>query len=138
MKIEDHQFELVPFLLELTNIKTSQESRKVGNKILFSVAAAIGEQGLDQEITYIKMMKGVFFDNNYNLRREGILFLKRYFEINSNQSFCQSDRFTLLYLPEALNYLEDGDQQMACDAVQAISHVIEYIETDVITKTFMP
>ena len=55
------------------------------------------------------MMKGVFYDNNYNLRREGILFLRKYFEIKSNPTFCESERFMLLYLPEALNYLEDGD-----------------------------
>jgi hypothetical protein len=56
------------------------------------------------------MMKGVFNDNNYKLRQEGILFLKNYFKMNNSAEFCQGERFLYLYLPETLNYLEDGDQ----------------------------
>lgn len=41
IKMEDHSLELVPFLIELTNIKATQEFRKVGNKILFAIATAI-------------------------------------------------------------------------------------------------
>lgn len=46
---------------------------------MFSIAANIGEKGLDKEYAYVKMMKSVFIENNFKLRIDGIVFLKEYF-----------------------------------------------------------
>lgn len=73
--LEDQERELVPFLQELLNNKSPIEHRKVGNKILFSVCANIGESGLDKCLSYVKLMKAVFIETNYKLRRDGIIFL---------------------------------------------------------------
>ena len=78
--IEDQERELVPFLQELLNNKSPIEHRKVGNKILFSVCANIGEPGMDECPSFVKLMKSVFNETNYKLRRDGIIFLQRYFK----------------------------------------------------------
>jgi hypothetical protein len=74
--IEDQEQELVPFLQELLNNKSPIEHRKVGNKILFAVCLNLGEAGLDECPQYVKLMKTVFIETNYKLRRDGIIFMQ--------------------------------------------------------------
>lgn len=78
---------------------------------MFSIAANIGEKGLDEEYAYVKMMKSVFIENNFKLRIDGIVFLKNYFNSYPDiEQLTKTERFEDLYLPELLGYLEDGDQ----------------------------
>ena len=77
--MNDQRKELIPFLTELLNNKSPIEHRKVGNRILFAIAANIGEEGLNEEQTYVKLMKQVFVESNFKLRIDGIMFLKTYF-----------------------------------------------------------
>ena len=107
--MEDQQREMVPFIQELLQNKSPIEHRKVGIKILFSICSSIGEQGLDQEQTYVNMMKSVFIETNYKLRRDGIIFMQDYFKNQDVAVLVESDRFKNLYLPELLGYLEDED-----------------------------
>ena len=55
------------------------------------------------------MMKSVFIETNFKLRRDGIIFMKDYFREQDIQALAQTDRFQYLYLPELLGYLEDDD-----------------------------
>ena len=81
----------------------------MGNRILFSICSNIGEQGLDNEQAYVKMMKSVFIETNFKLRRDGIIFMKDYFKEQDMEALVATDRFQYLYLPELLGYLEDDD-----------------------------
>jgi hypothetical protein len=109
VSLDDQERELVPFLQELLNNKSPIEHRKVGNKILFSVCQYVGEKGMDACPQYVKMMKSVFNETNYKLRRDGIIFLQKYFQNAELTELSQSDRFLYLYIPELLGYLEDED-----------------------------
>ena len=139
VQMSEQKRELIPFLQDLLNNKSPIESRKVGNRILFSIAANIGEEGLDKEYAYIKMMRAVFNENNFKLRIDGIVFLKNYFNNYQNISqLIETDRFQDLYLPELLGYLEDGDQQLVCDAILCAMPLLDYLEEEVIVKMFLP
>jgi hypothetical protein len=106
---EDQERELVPFFQELLNNTSPIEHRKVGNKILFCVCQNIGEKGLDKCPSYVKLMRAVFIEGNYKLRRDGIIFLQNYFKNNNLAELTESDRYENVYLPELLGYLEDED-----------------------------
>lgn len=139
VKAAEQRRELIPFLQELLNNKSPIEHRKVGNRILFSIAANIGEKGLDDEYAYVKMMNQVFHENNFKLRIDGIIFLKNYFTNYPDiEQLTKTDRFNDLYLPELLGYLEDGDQQLVCDALVATTPLLEFLEEEVILKIFLP
>jgi len=43
-----------------------------------------------------------------------------------------------LYIPELLGYLEDEDQQLVADAIDAICPVIPFVDDDTITKYLLP
>lgn len=85
------------------------------------------------------MMKSVFIENNFKLRIDGIVFLKNYFSnFEDIEKLTKTDRFNYLYLPELLGYLEDGDQQLVCDAIVAATPLLEFLEEEVIVKIFLP
>lgn len=99
----------MPFLQELLNNKSPIEHRKVGNKILFNVCQNLGEAGLDECPSYVKLMKQVFNESNYKLRRDGIIFLQKYFKQQNLEQLTKTDRYQFIYLPEMLVFLEDED-----------------------------
>jgi hypothetical protein len=139
VKAKDQRIELLPFLSELLNNKSPIEHRKVGNRILFAIAANIGEQGLNDEPTYVKLMKSVFVESNFKLRIDGIMFLKKYFaDYPKVKELVQTDRFQCFYLPELIGYLEDGDQQLVCDAILAATPLLEYLEDSLIQEVYLP
>ena len=109
IKTADQQKVLIPYLQELLNNKNTQETRKVGQRILFTAALNLGEEGLNKEPTYLKMMKSVFHDNNYKLRRDGVIFFKEYLIGSNAETICKSSRFEDTYLPELLDFCEDED-----------------------------
>lgn len=65
----------------------------------------IGEKGFDSVSDYIKLITNVFHDNNYKLRRDGVIFLKDYFASEKSESVLKHPRFEDLYLPELLDLL---------------------------------
>ncbi len=136
--IEDQERELVPFLQELLNNKSPIENRKVGNKILFSVCTNIGEKGMDECPSYVKLMKSVFVETNYKLRRDGIILMQKYFKLQKAKELTECDRFQNIYLPELLGYLEDEDQQLVCDAIDASYPLIEFLDDALVHKYFIP
>ena len=84
-------------------------------------------------------MRSVFIENNFKLRIDGIVFLKNYFNNYPDiEQLIKTDRFQDLYLPELLGYLEDGDQQLVCDAILTCTPLLDYLEEEVIQKMFLP
>ena len=81
---EDQNRELIPFMQDQLNNKSPVDQRKVGIQILFSICENIGEEGLNKEKAYVKMMKSVFNETNFRIRIEGIMFLQRYFKMNED------------------------------------------------------
>ena len=85
------------------------------------------------------MMNKVFHESNFKLRIDGIIFLKNYFTNYPDiEQLTKTERFNDLYLPELLGYLEDGDQQLVCDALVATTPLLEFLEEEVILKVFLP
>lgn len=69
----------------------------------------LGEAGMDECPQYVKLMKTVFIETNYKLRRDGIIFLQQYFKQQDLAELSKSDRYQYIYLPELLSYIEDED-----------------------------
>lgn len=47
-------------------------------------------------------------DNNYKIRRDGVIFFKEYFKENTSQ-IVKSERFRETYLPALLDFINDED-----------------------------
>ena len=47
-------------------------------------------------------------DNNYKIRRDGVIFLKEYFKYDRKR-IVEHDRFKDVYLPELIDFLNDED-----------------------------
>jgi hypothetical protein len=54
--------------------------RKLGNRMLFSVAKHTGEPFFDADPHTLKLVLAVCRDGNYKIRRDGVIFLREYFE----------------------------------------------------------
>jgi len=107
------QDDVIPCLKELLSSQSSIELRKVGNLILFSILQEVGEEAMDREPQLPRLMQSVFHDNNYKLRRAGVLFLKEYFAkyqaAGKVQEIVDSPRFKDMYLLELLDFIQDED-----------------------------
>jgi len=93
---------------------------------------------MDECSSYVNLMKSIFIETNFKLRREGIIFLQIYFKNLDLPELIESDRYQNIYLPELLGYLEDEDQQLVCDAIDAVTPLIELIDEQVLIKYFIP
>lgn len=76
---------------------------------MFKVAHSLGEEGLSQIYDYVKMMLNVLHDNNYKLRRDGVLFLKDYLSSDQVSMIINGARYKETYLPELLDLVYDED-----------------------------
>lgn len=47
-------------------------------------------------------------DNNYKIRRDGVIFLKEYFKYDKKR-IVEHERFKNVYLPELIDFLNDED-----------------------------
>lgn len=56
--------------------------RKTGNKLIFSIAQSLGEGGFDQDPYLLKTVMNICQDNNYKIRRDGVIFFKGYLQTN--------------------------------------------------------
>lgn len=55
------------------------------------------------------MMKSVFNDNNYKVRRDGVIFMKEYLNSPKIDEIVKSNLFNDTYLPHLLDFIEDED-----------------------------
>ena len=52
--------------------------RKLGNRLLTSLAKRGGEEGFDADIKVLKQVVALFSDTNYKIRMDGAVFMKEY------------------------------------------------------------
>ena len=50
-------------------------------------------------------------DNNYKIRRDGVLFFKEYFKDSTSQ-IVKGERFRETYLPTLLDFINDEDLEI--------------------------
>ncbi len=56
--------------------------RKLGNRLLTSLAKNFREEGFDADIKVLKSVVALCGDTNYKIRMDGALFMKEYLAIN--------------------------------------------------------
>ena len=98
--------------------------RKLGNRMLFSVAKHTGEPFFDADPHTLKLVLAVCRDSNYKIRRDGVIFFKEYFE-HAREQVVSNYRFQEVYLPELFELLNDEDSHIRVDAIEAFSVVLE-------------
>jgi hypothetical protein len=82
--------------------------RKRGNRLVFSIAKNIGEEGIDKDPLILKLIMSICDDNNHRIRKDGCVFLKEYFKMDK-EMIVNSPRFQEAYLPLLLDFLNDED-----------------------------
>jgi len=64
-------------------------------------------------------------DNNYKIRRDGVLFFKEYFKEGDIKKIIKSERFAETYLPTLLDFINDEDLHIQIDAIEACCEVLD-------------
>jgi hypothetical protein len=63
---------------QLTDRKSTFPMRKLGNRLLTSLAKSCGEEGFDADIKVLKQVVALCSDTNYKIRMDGAVFMKEY------------------------------------------------------------
>ena len=76
-------------------------------------------------------------DNNYKIRRDGVLFFKEYFKTHT-ESIIKGERFKETYLPTLLDFINDEDIEIQIDAIEAVCNVLDQLGTEEIEQEIVP
>jgi len=63
---------------DIPSLKNPFPKRKLGNRLVFAVAKNVGEEGFDKNPTIMNLVLSIMHDNNYKIRRDGVIFMKEY------------------------------------------------------------
>ena len=85
----------------------------------------------------MKIIRQICGDNNYKFRRDGVIFLKEYFQMNKDK-ILKSERFEFDYFPLLCELINDEDLFIQLDAIEAFCEFSEVLKPDQITKEFVP
>jgi hypothetical protein len=80
---------VIEVIKNIPSLKNPLPKRKLGNRLVFAVAKNVGEEGLDKNPNIMKL---VMHDNNYKIRRDGVIFLRDYIKANKEE-VIKSERF---------------------------------------------
>jgi len=111
--------------------------RKLGNRLLTSLAKSCGEVGFDADIKVLKSVVALCGDTNYKIRIDGAIFMKEYLAINF-ESLISSPRLKQTYIPEICELLNDEETQIRIEAMESISYVLETLNEEVIERELIP
>lgn len=100
---------VIKAIKDIPALKNPFPKRKTGNVLVFAVAKSIGEIGIEKDPLILKLILGICHDNNYKIRRDGVIFFKEYIRQNK-ESLIGTERFTDTYLPLIIDFLSDEDQ----------------------------
>lgn len=75
----------------------------------------------------------VCHDGNYKIRRDGVIFLREYFELD-RQHILAHPRFREVYLPELFEFLNDEDSLVKVDAIEAFIAILEELRENEIEE----
>ena len=64
---------------DMPSLKHPYPKRKRGNRLIFSIAKNVGEAGINEDPQLLRSINQICSDNNYKIRRDGVLFFKEYF-----------------------------------------------------------
>lgn len=124
---------------DIPGLKNPFLKRKRGNRLIFCVAKNVGEDGIDDDPQLLRSIMNICSDNNYKIRRDGVLFFKEYFKETKNIGrIIKSDRFTETYLPTLLDFINDEDIHIQIDAIEAVCEVLDQLSEEEIEKEFVP
>ena len=116
--------QIFPVIMELPGLKNPFPKRKRGNKLVASFSKQVGEEGFDKEPMIIKIMMGICHDNNYKIRMDGVIFLKEYL---INERVKNHPRFKDLYIPEAIELLNDEEAYIRIEALEIITDSLDFL-----------
>lgn len=122
---------------DIPSLKHPLPKRKRGNRLVFSIAKNIGEDGLDKDPLLQKLINSICDDNNHRIRKDGCNFLKEYFK-QDKKNIIQNDRFKDTYLPLLIDFLNDEDPFIQINAIEATCEVIDQLSSEQIEKDFVP
>ena len=83
---------VIEVIKNIPSLKNPLPKRKLGNRLVFAVAKNVGEEGLDKNPNIMKLVMGIMHDNNYKIRRDGVIFLRDYIKANKEE-VIKSERF---------------------------------------------
>lgn len=109
---------------DIPSLKNPFPKRKRGIRLLFVVAKNVGEEGIDDDPQLLKSIMNICSDNNYKIRRDGVLFFKEYFKEGDIKKIIKSERFAETYLPTLLDFINDEDLHIQIDAIEACCEVL--------------
>ena len=124
-------------LKDMPGLKNPFAKRKRGNRLIFAVAKNVGENGINGDPQLLKSINNICSDNNYKIRRDGVLFFKEYFKTGT-EKIVKTERFKETYLPTLLDFINDEDLEIQIDAIEAVCEVLDQINTEDIENDFIP
>lgn len=87
---------------------------------------------------YVKLIVSVLRDNNYKLRRNGVIFFKKYLSCpNQVEQILESSRWESTYLPELIDLVEDEDLHIRLDTIEALAQVLDKLTVEQIKEEYM-
>lgn len=123
---------------DIPSLKHPLPKRKRGNRLIFSVAKNVGEDGIEEDPQLLKSILNICCDNNYKIRRDGVIFFKEYFKTEFRDKIIKSERFRETYLPTLLDFLNDEDLHIQIDAIEAVSEVLDQLTDEELDTEFVP
>ena len=124
---------------DIPSLKNPFPKRKRGNRLIFIVAKNVGEDGIDDDPQLLKSIMNICSDNNYKIRRDGVIFFKEYFKESKDiKKIIKSERFADTYLPTLLDFINDEDLHIQIDAIEACCEVLDQLSEEEIEKDFIP
>ncbi len=97
------------------------------------MAEAHKEAIFDLEPMVLKQIQLMVIDNNWKIRLDGAKFLKLYMP-----GAKDSPRFDTIYLPDLIELLNDEENYVRIEAIEACAEVIDRMEIEDIEKEFIP
>mmetsp|Transcript_4775 Transcript_4775/g.8186 ORF Transcript_4775/g.8186 Transcript_4775/m.8186 type:complete len:448 (+) Transcript_4775:45-1388(+) len=122
---------------DLPSLKNPFQRRIRGNKLVFGVAKSVGEEGFDKDPHLMKVVMGICSDNNYKIRRDGVIFLKEYLKANRS-NIINSPRFRDIYLPTLVDFLNDEDMHIQIDAIEAVNEIMDQLSVEELERDLLP
>lgn len=104
---------------------------------MFSVAKNISEDLILMDPFLLKAITSICQDNNYNIRRDGVVFLKENF-LQNKREVLEGTCFRDNYFDVLLDFINDEDMLIQVDAIEAMLEVIDEISTEEVENELIP
>lgn len=120
-------------LLDMIDRKNPLPKRRRGNRLITSLAKACGEKAFDEERSILRHICAIFGDTNYEIRLDGVIFLKEYLAKN-HVELKSGARLEDVYISELIELLNDEESVVRIEAIEASIEVISVMDAGTIEK----